>query len=108
MKKKMILGIDLGTSNSMAAVYKDKKVELVKSRTGSHIIPSVVSMDENGAFYTGDMALQRKKQYPDMTVQMFKRSMGTAVLFELGEKKFKAEEPLISLLWKWMTPLWRS
>lgn len=88
----MILGIDLGTSNSMAAVYKDKKVELVKSRTGSHIIPSVVSMDENGAFYTGDMALQRKKQYPDMTVQMFKRSMGTAALFELGEKKFKAEE----------------
>ena len=88
----MILGIDLGTSNSMAAVYRGGKVELVKSRTGSHVIPSVVSMDDEGAFYTGDMALQRKKQYPDKTVQMFKRSMGTSALFELGDKKFKAEE----------------
>ena len=88
----MILGIDLGTSNSMAAVYKDGEVILVESRTGSYVIPSVVSMDENGIFYTGDVAKQRKKKYPDTTVDMFKRSMGTDVLFCFGEKKIKAEE----------------
>ncbi len=88
----MILGIDLGTSTSMAAAFKDGEVVLVKSVTGSYTIPSVISMDEEGTIYTGDMALKRKKQYPDMTVDMFKCSMGTDKEFVLGDKKYRAEE----------------
>ncbi|MBD5105717.1 MAG: Hsp70 family protein, partial [Lachnospiraceae bacterium] len=88
----MILGIDLGTSNSMAAVYKGGQAVLIKSRTGSHLIPSVVSMDENGVFYTGDMAKRRKHSHPENTVDMFKRSMGTEKTFSIGEKEIRAEE----------------
>ena len=88
----MILGIDLGTSSTMAAVYTNGKIELVKTAAGSHIIPSVVAIDDNGAFYAGDKALQIREQYPHRAAQMFKCSMGTDNLFELGDKKFKAEE----------------
>lgn len=88
----MILGIDLGTSNSMAAVYQDGKPVLIQSRTGSHLIPSVVSVDENGMFYTGDVAQARKRNHPDTTVDMFKRSMGTETTFRIGDKEIRAEE----------------
>lgn len=46
----MILGIDLGTTNSLAAVYKDGVPVIIKSRVGKKQIPSVVSVDENGFF----------------------------------------------------------
>ncbi len=88
----MILGIDLGTSNSMAAVYKDGETILVQSRTGNYQIPSVVSMDEDGVFYTGDLAKERKLNYPEYTVDMFKRSMGSEKMFSIGDKEVKAEE----------------
>ncbi len=88
----MILGIDLGTSNSMAAVYRDGKVEFIPSRTGSKIIPSVVGMDENGLFYAGEVAKERKVKYPHMTVDLFKRSMGTKKTFTIGDKEIMAEE----------------
>ena len=88
----MILGIDLGTSNSMAAVYRDGQVEFVKSRTGSIVIPSVVSMDENGVFHTGDVARERLLKHSGNTVDMFKRSMGTKKTFTIGDKEIRAEE----------------
>ncbi len=88
----MILGIDLGTSNSMAAVYRNGKVDFIPSRMGSKIIPSVVSMDENGFFYAGEVAKERKLKSPHMTVDLFKRSMGTKTTFRIGDKEIMAEE----------------
>lgn len=88
----MILGIDLGTSNSMAAVYKDGQVVFIKSCTGNTIIPSVVSMDENGTFHTGDVAKERLLGHSRNTVDMFKRSMGTNKTFTIGDKEIRAEE----------------
>lgn len=88
----MILGIDLGTSNSMAAAFRDGELVLVCNAEGSHIIPSVVSVDEDGNIYTGDMALKRKKKHPDMTVEMFKRGMGTDREYVLGDRSYSAEE----------------
>lgn len=88
----MIVGIDLGTSNSMAAVYRDGQPVLIESKTGSHCIPSVVSMDEHGFFYTGDEAVAGKKTNMNCSVGLFKRSMGTSKMFSLGKKELKAEE----------------
>ncbi|MDE7423447.1 MAG: Hsp70 family protein [Lachnospiraceae bacterium] len=88
----MILGIDLGTSNSMAAIYKEGQPVLIQSRTGNSIIPSVVGIDENGCFCTGEMAKMRKYSYPEDTVAMFKSSMGTEKVFQIKDKKLKAEE----------------
>ncbi len=96
---KMILGIDLGTSNSMAGAYKDGKVVLVKTKGQGYTIPSVISMDEQGNVYVGDKALNRKKEYPDMTVDLFKRSMGTDETFSIGGRNFDATE-LSSILLK--------
>lgn len=88
----MILGIDLGTSNSLAAVYKDGEVILVKSSTGNDSIPSVVSVDDKGVFYTGDVAKERLTTHPKQTVALFKRGIGTNKLFSLGDKELRAEE----------------
>lgn len=88
----MILGIDLGTSNSMVAIYKEGQPVLIHSRTGNSIVPSVVGIDENGCFCTGDMAKMRKYSYTEDTVAMFKSSMGTEKIFQIKDKKLKAEE----------------
>lgn len=88
----MILGIDLGTSNSMAAIYKDGQTILIESSTGGYSIPSVVSMDDDGAVFAGTVAKERKLMHLGATIDMFKRSMGTTKCFKLGDKELKAEE----------------
>lgn len=88
----MILGIDLGTTNSLAAVYRDGVPVIIESRVGKKQIPSVVSVDENGIFYAGDVARERMETYPNQTVSVFKRDMGTEKVFQIGEKELKAEE----------------
>ena len=49
----MILGIDLGTTNSLVAVYKDGDVTVIPNRLGSLLTPSVVSVDAEGTVYVG-------------------------------------------------------
>ena len=88
----MILGIDLGTSNSLAAAYIDGEVVLVKNKAGSSVFPSIISMDSEGNIYTGDVALHRKKQYNDASVSMFKRSIGSGDKFLLGDKSYNAKD----------------
>ena len=88
----MIIGIDLGTSNSMAAVYKDGGVKLIPTSLGSYVTPSVVNVDENGSFIAGEVAKERKTTEPLNTVDMFKRDMGTNHLFSIGNMQMKAEE----------------
>ena len=48
-----VIGIDLGTTNSLGAVYKDGEVILIPNRFGSFLTPSVVSMTEDGTIVTG-------------------------------------------------------
>lgn len=88
----MILGIDLGTSNSMAAIYKEGKPVIIESRVGRKQIPSIVSIDENGYFFAGDVAKERLITYPNQTVSGFKRSMGTEKTFLIDGKELKAVE----------------
>lgn len=88
----MILGIDLGTSNSMAAVYKDGEVKLIPTSIGGYVTPSVVNVDDKGNFIAGEIAKARKTTEPLNTVDMFKRDMGTKRLFDIGNMQMKAEE----------------
>jgi molecular chaperone HscC len=88
----MILGIDLGTTNSLGAVYRDGKVEIIPNRLGQRLTPSVVSVDEGGTVYVGETALERKSIDPSNTVSVFKRAMGTDRQYEMYEKKYKAED----------------
>lgn len=88
----MIIGIDLGTTNSLAAYYTDDGPEIIPNRLGKRLTPSVVSMDEEGEIYVGDSAVERGLLHPESTASVFKRDMGSRKLFHLNHKSFLAEE----------------
>lgn len=88
----MILGIDLGTTNSLAAVYKDGEVHVIPNRLGEKLTPSVVSIDPEGTIFIGETALERKSIDPSNTVSVFKRAMGTDRQYLLQGKKYRAED----------------
>ena len=87
-----IIGIDLGTTNSLGAVYRNGKVELIPNRFGSYLTPSVVSMEEDGRIVAGDIAKERLITAPKRTAASFKKDMGTDKKWVLGEKSFLPEE----------------
>lgn len=88
----MIIGIDLGTTNSLAAYYENGEAKIIPNRLGEHLTPSVVSMDENQTLYIGKTAKERKIKYSDNTIEVFKRSMGTEKEFQLQGRRYRAEE----------------
>ena len=88
----MMIGIDLGTTNSLAACFRGGKAEIIPNRLGKHLTPSVVSVDADGTVYVGETAKERGMLHPLETARVFKRSMGTDKEFVLGGKKFRAEE----------------
>ena len=55
----MIIGIDLGTTNSLACVYKDGKAQLIPNSLGSYLTPSVVSFEGTGEVIVGAVAKER-------------------------------------------------
>lgn len=88
----MIIGIDLGTTNSLVAYYTDEGPKLIPNRLGERLTPSVVSIDEEENVYVGRTALERKSLYPETSAAVFKRDMGTDKKYTLGKKEFTAEE----------------
>ncbi len=88
----MIVGIDLGTTNSLVAYYTEEGARIIPNRLGKHLTPSVVSVDEKGTVYVGETALERMSLYPDTVASAFKRSMGSDREYELSGKKYKPEE----------------
>ena len=65
----MIVGIDLGTTNSLVACYTEEGPKIIPHRLGKNLTPSVVSVDEEGTIYVGETAQERMSLYPD-TVAM--------------------------------------
>lgn len=87
-----VIGIDLGTTNSLGAVFRDGRVELIPNRFGSYLTPSVVSIAEDGAILVGAVAKERLITHPELTAASFKKDMGTKEGRILGKKKFLPEE----------------
>lgn len=88
----MIVGIDLGTTNSLVAYYDGKQARIIPNRLGEHLTPSVVSVDDDGTVLVGKTALARSLRYPLSAASVFKRSMGTDREYKLNGKVFRAEE----------------
>ncbi len=88
----MIVGIDLGTTNSLVAYYDGKTAKIIPNRLGEHLTPSVVSIDDDGTVLVGKTAFARSLRRPLSSAAVFKRSMGTDREFDLNGKKFRAEE----------------
>lgn len=87
-----LLGIDLGTTNSLIAVWQDGKAQLIANAVGEVLTPSVVSVDEDGSILVGSAARARLTTHPHRTAAAFKRFMGSDKRFELGEHRFTPEE----------------
>jgi molecular chaperone HscC len=94
-----IIGIDLGTTNSLAAHFTPAGPEVIPNAFGENLTPSVVSVDADGSIYVGKVARERQITHPENTAAVFKRSMGTKKTYHLGGQDFLPEE-LSSLIIK--------
>ncbi|MBY0573570.1 MAG: molecular chaperone HscC [Undibacterium sp.] len=88
----MIIGIDLGTTNSLVAIWRDGKSQLIPNSLGDTLTPSCVSVDEDGSILVGWAAKERLQTHPEMTASVFKRYMGSDKKIKLGKREFRAEE----------------
>jgi len=88
----MIVGIDLGTTNSLIAVWEDGAARLIPNSLGEVLTPSCVSLDEDGTVLVGRAARERLQTHPDRTAAVFKRYMGSDKAIRLGERSFRPEE----------------
>jgi molecular chaperone HscC len=89
----MIIGIDLGTTNSLVAVWRDGAPVLIPNALGQVLTPSVVSLDEPGNLLVGVSARERLVSHPDRTAAAFKRWMGTDREIALDRRhKYRPEE----------------
>ncbi|TWT59584.1 Hsp70 family protein [Rubinisphaera italica] len=88
----MILGIDLGTTNSLCAVFRNGQPELIPNSHGDLLTPSVVGLLESGELLVGEPAREQRVTRPQAVASRFKRLMGTKELLKLGSNKWNAEE----------------
>jgi molecular chaperone HscC len=88
----MIVGIDLGTTNSLIAVFRDGRPQLIPNALGDFSTPSAVALDETGKLIVGLAARERATTDPGRSAQAFKRWMGSDRTVPLGDRKFRAEE----------------
>lgn len=87
----MIIGIDLGTTNSLVAYYTEEGPKIIPNRLGEHLTPSVVSVDGD-QIYIGAVAKERMQLHPSDSAAVFKRTMGTDKKYRLGSKFYRSEE----------------
>lgn len=88
----MLVGIDLGTTNSLVAVWREGKSQLVPNALGSLLTPSVVGLDDLGQVMVGQVARERLQTHPQLTCALFKRYMGSDREIRLGDRLLRAEE----------------
>jgi len=72
----MVIGIDLGTTNSVAAIYDTKNADIILSSEGQRLLPSVVAFNQNGDHLVGEPAKSQLLTNPLHTVSSVKRLMG--------------------------------
>lgn len=88
----MIVGIDLGTTNSLIAVWQDGQPRLIPNSLGEVLTPSCISLDEDGTVLIGRAARERLQTHPERSAAVFKRYMGSDKALRLGPREFRAEE----------------
>ncbi len=92
-----IIGIDLGTSNSAAAVVEAGKPSMIPSAEGTVVgggkaFPSYVAFDKDGNLLVGEPARRQAVTNPENTVSTFKRKMGTKEKITLNGKEYTPEQ----------------
>ena len=91
-----IIGIDLGTSNSAAAVLVGGKPTIIPSAEGNTLggkaFPSVVAFTKDGQRLVGEPARRQAISNPDRTITAIKRKMGTSYIVNIENKEYKPQE----------------
>lgn len=87
-----LLGIDLGTTNSLIAVWQDGQARLIPNALGDVLTPSVISLDEDDTILVGKAARARLTTHPERSAAAFKRFMGSDKQVQLGARQFSPEE----------------
>ena len=87
-----MIGIDLGTTNSLATYIDDNgEIRFVKNEYGNILIPSVVGIDENDDIIVGELAKERRMMNAGETASNFKRRMGTDAKIKVKNRTFDAQ-----------------
>lgn len=86
-----IIGIDLGTTNSACAIWRNGQVEMIPNRLGEYLTPSVVHIEATGMVLVGKTAQERLLTHANQTASVFKRYMGTNRLL-INNKQYTAPE----------------
>jgi len=91
-----IIGIDLGTSNSAAAVIQGGKQTLITAAEGTTVagkaFPSIVAFSKDGDLLVGEPARRQAVTNPDNTVREAKRKMGTEFIYKIQDKEYKPQQ----------------
>lgn len=87
-----IVGIDLGTTNSEIALYRDGRPEVLADEQGRRILPSVVGVTEAGQLLVGEEARNQLLLYPDRTIRSIKRRMGQAEAVRMAGQDYRPQE----------------
>ena len=91
-----IIGIDLGTSNSAAAVIQAGKPTLIPAAEGTTVagkaFPSIVAFSKDGDLLVGEPARRQAVTNPDNTIREAKRNMGTEFIYKIKDKEYKPQQ----------------
>lgn len=95
-----VIGIDLGTTNSVVAVMEGGEPTVITNQEGSRLTPSVVGFSKNGERLVGQLAKRQAVSNPDRTISSIKRHMGTDYRVTIDDKKYSPEEISAMILQK--------
>jgi molecular chaperone HscC len=88
----VLVGIDLGTTNSAVAAFRDGAPVLIPNALGDLLTPSAVSIADDGSLLVGMAARERQVSHPASAATAFKRLIGTNRPVKLGKRSFSAED----------------
>lgn len=100
MSSKPAVGIDLGTTNSLAAVIVDGEPVVVRNSEGSLLTPSVVGFLPSGGALVGQLAVEMASTHPERVVSSVKRHMGTDWHLSVGDHDYGPQEVSARILQK--------
>ena len=95
-----ILGIDLGTTNSVVAYMQGDKPTIIPNDVGDRITPSIVYFNDDGTMLVGRKARRAAGLNPNRSVYSIKRHMGSAYRVDIDDHKFTPQEISASILQK--------
>ncbi|MDD4321861.1 MAG: molecular chaperone DnaK [Acidaminococcaceae bacterium] len=95
-----IIGIDLGTTNSVVAVMEGGEPTVISTQEGGRLTPSVVGFSKSGERLVGQLAKRQAISNPDRTISSIKRHMGTDFKVAIDDKKYSPEEISAMILQK--------